>query len=155
MSSGEHVDLRIVRLPHAANLPLPEYQSALAAGLDLLAAVPANAPVALAPGGPCDDPNRHRHRITPPAMRARSGRGRVWRSAMVSPSSTRPAPSMPTTEGELQVILVNIRCKTRLSYAAACASRSSSSHRYDTPNLSNRRAWMQPSVPPAVSVPRA
>jgi dUTP pyrophosphatase len=29
-----------MRLPHGADLPLPEYQSALAAGLDLLAAVP-------------------------------------------------------------------------------------------------------------------
>jgi hypothetical protein len=38
------------RLPHAADLPLPQYQSAQAAGLDLLAAVPADAPVELAPG---------------------------------------------------------------------------------------------------------
>lgn len=40
----------IVRLPHGADLPLPAYQSALAAGLDLLAAVPADAPVEIAPG---------------------------------------------------------------------------------------------------------
>ena len=44
------IEIRIVRLPHAADLPLPQYQSALAAGLDLLAAVPADAPVELAPG---------------------------------------------------------------------------------------------------------
>jgi dUTP pyrophosphatase len=44
-------ELRIVRLPHAADLPLPAYQSAHAAGLDLLAAIPANAPVTIAPGG--------------------------------------------------------------------------------------------------------
>jgi dUTP pyrophosphatase len=44
-------ELRIVRLPHAADLPLPAYQSADAAGLDLLAAIPANAPVTIAPGG--------------------------------------------------------------------------------------------------------
>ena len=37
----------IERLPHAADLPLPAYASAGAAGLDLLAAVAA--PVALAP----------------------------------------------------------------------------------------------------------
>lgn len=43
-------ELRVLRLPHAADLPLPAYQSELAAGLDLLAAVPANAPVRLAPG---------------------------------------------------------------------------------------------------------
>jgi dUTP pyrophosphatase len=44
------VDVRIMRLPHGADLPLPSYQSALAAGLDLLAAVAANAPLQLAPG---------------------------------------------------------------------------------------------------------
>jgi len=42
--------LRILRLPHGADLPLPSYQSAHAAGLDLMAAVPANAPVTLAAG---------------------------------------------------------------------------------------------------------
>jgi dUTP pyrophosphatase len=42
--------LKIQRLPHAADLPLPAYQSAGAAGLDLMAAVPADAPVRLAPG---------------------------------------------------------------------------------------------------------
>ncbi len=42
--------LKIQRLPHATDLPLPAYQSAGAAGLDLLAAVPADAPVQLAPG---------------------------------------------------------------------------------------------------------
>jgi dUTP pyrophosphatase len=44
-------EVRIMRLPHAADLPLPAYQSTLAAGLDLAAAVPADAPVAIAPGG--------------------------------------------------------------------------------------------------------
>lgn len=49
--SEESVEIRVLRLPHAADLPLPAYQSALAAGLDLVAAVPARAPVAIAPGG--------------------------------------------------------------------------------------------------------
>jgi dUTP pyrophosphatase len=44
------IDVEITRLPHGAGLPLPEYQSELAAGLDLLAAVPADAPAVLAPG---------------------------------------------------------------------------------------------------------
>jgi dUTP pyrophosphatase len=51
MSGGAPLEVRVVRLPHAADLPLPQYQSALAAGLDLLAAVPADAPIELAPGG--------------------------------------------------------------------------------------------------------
>ena len=42
--------VRIKRLPHGADLPLPAYQTADAAGLDLVAAVPADAPVTLAPG---------------------------------------------------------------------------------------------------------
>lgn len=46
----ETLEVRLMRLPHAADLPLPAYQSALAAGLDLMAAVPADAPVVLAPG---------------------------------------------------------------------------------------------------------
>jgi dUTP pyrophosphatase len=51
--SGEQqsVEVRIVRLPHATDLPLPAYQSTLAAGLDLLAAVPEGAPVQIPPGG--------------------------------------------------------------------------------------------------------
>ena len=45
------VEVRLMRLPHGADLPLPAYQSELAAGLDLMAAVPADAPVTIAPGG--------------------------------------------------------------------------------------------------------
>lgn len=43
-------NVRITRLPHARDLPLPSYQTALAAGFDLLAAVAAGAPVIVAPG---------------------------------------------------------------------------------------------------------
>ena len=35
------VQVQIMRLPHAADLPLPAYQSAHAAGLDLVAALTA------------------------------------------------------------------------------------------------------------------
>jgi dUTP pyrophosphatase len=44
------VAVGVMRLPHGAGLPLPSYQSEHAAGLDLLAAVPADAPVVIAPG---------------------------------------------------------------------------------------------------------
>ena len=44
------ISVQIMRLSHAAGLPLPAYQSELAAGLDLMAAVPADAPVSIAPG---------------------------------------------------------------------------------------------------------
>jgi dUTP pyrophosphatase len=44
------VTIEVLRLPHAEGLELPAYQSAGAAGLDLVAAVPADAPIQLAPG---------------------------------------------------------------------------------------------------------
>ena len=48
MSTTIKVELQ--RLEHAEGLPLPAYQTAEAAGLDLVAAVPDGAPVTLAPG---------------------------------------------------------------------------------------------------------
>jgi dUTP pyrophosphatase len=45
------VEIKIKLLPHAKGLPLPAYQSPGAAGLDLVAAVPADAPLSLPPGG--------------------------------------------------------------------------------------------------------
>ncbi|MDN5002855.1 dUTP diphosphatase [Bradyrhizobium sp. GCM10027634] len=48
MSSKVTVELQ--RLPHADGLPLPAYQTAEAAGLDLMAAVPEGEPMTLASG---------------------------------------------------------------------------------------------------------
>jgi dUTP pyrophosphatase len=48
MSSS--VKVEVLQLPNGKGLALPAYQSALAAGLDLLAAVPEDAPIILAPG---------------------------------------------------------------------------------------------------------
>jgi len=42
--------LRILRLPHAFDLALPAYETAGSAGMDLRAAVPADAPMTLEPG---------------------------------------------------------------------------------------------------------
>jgi dUTP pyrophosphatase len=47
---NRRVKIEIQQLPHGEGLALPAYQSALAAGLDLLAAVPEDSPVTLAPG---------------------------------------------------------------------------------------------------------
>jgi dUTP pyrophosphatase len=44
-------EIRFVRLPHGVGLPLPAYQSAQAAGLDLAAAVAADRPITIPPGG--------------------------------------------------------------------------------------------------------
>ena len=46
--SAAVVDVRILRLPHGADLPLPDYATADSAGADLLAAV--DAPLSLEPG---------------------------------------------------------------------------------------------------------
>lgn len=45
------VSIRLKRLDHAQGLPLPAYETAGSAGMDLRAAVEEDAPVTLAPGG--------------------------------------------------------------------------------------------------------
>jgi len=44
------IEIQLTRLAHGRDLPLPGYQSAHAAGLDLLAAVPEHAPLTITPG---------------------------------------------------------------------------------------------------------
>ena len=44
------IDVSITRLPHAEGLALPSYETSASAGMDLRAAVPADAPVPLDPG---------------------------------------------------------------------------------------------------------
>jgi dUTP pyrophosphatase len=46
---AEEITVPCTRLPHGADLPLPHYATMGAAGLDLVAAVPANEPVTLGP----------------------------------------------------------------------------------------------------------
>jgi dUTP pyrophosphatase len=43
------ITVRVQRLPHGEGLPLPSYQSEHAAGLDLIAALPEDAPIELEP----------------------------------------------------------------------------------------------------------
>ena len=88
------VEVKVIRLPHGADLPLPDYQSAQAAGLDLLAAVPAD--VIILPGQRALVPTGLAIAL-PPGTKRRCARARVWPRVMASPCSTRPAPSMPTT----------------------------------------------------------
>jgi dUTP pyrophosphatase len=49
-SSAMSSILPVIRLPHAGNLPLPAYETAGAAGMDLRAAVPEDRPLILLPG---------------------------------------------------------------------------------------------------------
>ena len=50
MSAVKVVKVEVLQLPHGAGLPLPTYQTARAAGLDLLAAVSEDTPVVLESG---------------------------------------------------------------------------------------------------------
>lgn len=44
------IDVRVQRLAHAEGLPLPRYETAGAAGMDLIAALPEDQPLTLVPG---------------------------------------------------------------------------------------------------------
>ena len=101
------VEIRIMRLPHGADLPLPQYHSAEAAGLDLLAAVPAGAPVAIAAGGRAVVPTGIA--IALPAghegqIRPRSGLAARDGVTVLNSPGTIDA----DYRGELQVILINL-----------------------------------------------
>ena len=47
---SNNVKLEVLQLPNGKGLALPAYQSLLAAGLDLLAAIPEDMPIVLGPG---------------------------------------------------------------------------------------------------------
>jgi len=100
-------EVQIVRLPHGADLPLPAYQSAQAAGLDLIAAVPADAPVALAPGARALVPTGVAIAL-PSCMEAQVRRrsGLAARHGITVLNS--PGTIDADYRGELQVILVNL-----------------------------------------------
>jgi dUTP pyrophosphatase len=100
------IKLDIRQLPHGEGLPLPAYQSAHAAGLDLLAAVPENTPLVLAPG---------KHAMVPTGLAIALPQGF---EAQVRPRSGLAARhgvtvlNAPGTidadyRGEIQVILIN------------------------------------------------
>lgn len=98
--------VNIQQLPHAAGLPLPAYQTAHAAGLDLLAAVPESEPLALAPG---------KHALVPTGLaialpegfeaqvRPRSGLAAKHGVTVLNSPGTIDA----DYRGEIQVILIN------------------------------------------------
>ncbi len=100
------IKLDIRQLPHGKGLPLPAYQSGHAAGLDLLAAVPRDAPLVLAPG---------KHAMVPTGLaialpegfeaqvRPRSGLAAKHGVTVLNAPGTIDA----DYRGEIQVILIN------------------------------------------------
>jgi dUTP diphosphatase len=101
------IEVRIMRLPHGADLPLPAYQSALAAGLDLLAAVPADAAVEIAPGHRALIPTGIAIALPPgheAQVRPRSGLALRHGVTVLNSPGTIDA----DYRGEIQIILVNL-----------------------------------------------
>jgi dUTP pyrophosphatase len=101
------IEVRVMRLPHAADLPLPAYQSEQAAGLDLVAALPAGAPVSIAPGERAMIPTGIA--IALPAgvegqIRPRSGLAVHYGVTVLNA----PGTVDPDYRGEVHVILVNL-----------------------------------------------
>ncbi|MDI3469443.1 MAG: Deoxyuridine 5'-triphosphate nucleotidohydrolase [Pseudolabrys sp.] len=99
------IDVAITRLPHGKDLPLPAYQSAQAAGLDLTAAVAA--PVTLAPGDRAMIPTGLAIALPPGTeaqVRPRSGLAAKQGVTLLNSPGTIDA----DYRGEIQVILVNL-----------------------------------------------
>ncbi len=96
--------IQVVRLPHAADLPLPAYATPGAAGMDLLAAVAA--PLVIPPGGRALVPTGLRVALPPGhELQVRPRSGLALRHGVVLPNS--PGTIDEDYRGELQVILLN------------------------------------------------
>jgi dUTP pyrophosphatase len=101
------VELRVLCLPHAVDLPMPAYQTEHAAGLDLVAAVPADAPVVLAPGARAMIPTGIAVALPPGhegQIRPRSGIAIRYGITVLNSPGTIDA----DYRGEIQIILVNL-----------------------------------------------
>ena len=148
MSGDECVEVRIMRLPHGADLPLPEYQSALAAGLDLLAAVPAEAPLELAPGARAAIPTGVAIALPPGnegQIRPRSGLALRHGVTVLNSPGTVDA----DYRGELQVILVNLGSEPFVIQPRHAHRANGHRAGPTQPDLSKRAILTRPSGPPA------
>jgi dUTP pyrophosphatase len=99
--------LRVRRLDHGRNLPLPRYETAGAAGLDLVAAHPADAPLTLAPMGRALVPTGLVIQLDPgyeAQVRPRSGLAFRHGITVLNAPGTVDA----DYRGEVQVLLVNL-----------------------------------------------
>jgi len=104
---AEPVTVRCRRLSHGADLPLPDYQSALAAGLDLLAAVPVEEPVTLLPFERAGIPTGLAMALPPgfeAQVRPRSGLAARYGLMLVNAPGTIDA----DYRGEILVLLINL-----------------------------------------------
>lgn len=99
-------EVRVMRLAHGHDLPLPTYQSALAAGVDLLAAVPDKTPLTIAPGARALVPTGIAIALpagTEAQVRPRSGLAARHGLTVLNAPGTIDA----DYRGELQVLMIN------------------------------------------------
>ena len=99
--------VKVQRLPHAEGLPLPRYETTDAAGLDLLAAVPHDAPVTIEPLRPGLIPTGLILQLpsgTEAQVRPRSGLALRHGVTVLNSPGTIDA----DYRGEVQVLLVNL-----------------------------------------------
>jgi dUTP pyrophosphatase len=104
---SNNIEVRVMRLAHGRDLPLPAYQSAHAAGLDLLAAVPDTVPITLMPGARALVPTGIAIAIPEGyegQVRPRSGLAARHGVSIVNAPGTIDA----DYRGEVQVLLVNL-----------------------------------------------
>jgi dUTP pyrophosphatase len=95
-----------MRLPHGNDLPLPSYQSTLAAGADIMAAVPSDAPITIQPGARAMVPTGIAIALPPNTeaqVRPRSGLAAKHGLTVLNAPGTIDA----DYRGEIQVILIN------------------------------------------------
>jgi dUTP pyrophosphatase len=100
------IEVQIMRLPHGADLPLPAYQSAAAAGLDLMAAVPEAEPVTIPPGRYAMIPTGIALALPPGTegqVRPRSGLAAKHGVTVLNS----PGTIDPDYRGEVRVLLIN------------------------------------------------
>ncbi|GAA0593223.1 dUTP diphosphatase [Caenispirillum bisanense] len=97
----------VTRLPHAADLPLPAYETAHAAGMDLRAALPADEPLTLPPMGRALVPTGLAMALPEgfeAQVRPRSGLAAKYGVTVLNSPGTVDA----DYRGEVKVILVNL-----------------------------------------------
>ena len=103
----QKIKIKVRRLKHAEGLPLPAYQTADAAGFDLVAAVPADSPVVLAPGNRALVPTGLIFELPPGSeaqVRPRSGLAAKFGVTVLNSPGTIDA----DYRGEVAVILINL-----------------------------------------------
>jgi dUTP pyrophosphatase len=107
MNGGKALTIRLVQLPHGEGLPFPAYHSEHAAGLDVVAAVPDDAPITIAPGARAAIPTGFVLELPPGyegQLRPRSGLALKSGVTLLNSPGTVDA----DYRGEVKVLMINL-----------------------------------------------